>query len=332
LVTKFIKSVVAVSFLLISSATATIAETATWGKFYWNNNNKQTTYAVGGAVGAAATNCPALPYTLVNGQIADATQVMSDFNDLLNCSNNNLAPNTNPNFTGNLTISNAVGIGTNTILGNTSYQIGTNTFMTLVKGDLWFTVNAYYDGTNWQRVNTAITSYALNISVNNNIPNETMGGAVWWIAAPCANPIGAYTTACGWDLSIAQTAFKDFVVGGYGIEMDGNGTFPYGRLLNNNYSSEGQRFGIVSNLFDNLAGVDSNSSPSWYSGIFGDSFVVQRAPAGQTTAAGLSSLLIVDSSGLLHTLGVVVGGVAGASCTGAPTASFAVSNGIITHC
>ena len=42
---------------------------------------------------AHAANCSGLPYTLVNGSVADATQVMSNFTALLNCSNNNLAHN-----------------------------------------------------------------------------------------------------------------------------------------------------------------------------------------------------------------------------------------------
>lgn len=42
---------------------------------------------------AHATNCNPFSFTLTNGQTADANQVMSNFNNLLNCSNNNLAHN-----------------------------------------------------------------------------------------------------------------------------------------------------------------------------------------------------------------------------------------------
>lgn len=42
---------------------------------------------------AYATNCSSNPFTLTNGQTADATQVMANFNNLLNCGNNNLAHN-----------------------------------------------------------------------------------------------------------------------------------------------------------------------------------------------------------------------------------------------
>lgn len=40
-----------------------------------------------------AANCGGNPFTLLNGQTADATQVMANFNNLLNCANNNLAHN-----------------------------------------------------------------------------------------------------------------------------------------------------------------------------------------------------------------------------------------------
>lgn len=42
---------------------------------------------------ALAANCSSNPFTLTNGQTADATQVMANFNNLLNCANNNLAHN-----------------------------------------------------------------------------------------------------------------------------------------------------------------------------------------------------------------------------------------------
>lgn len=42
---------------------------------------------------ALASNCSAFTYTLTNGTTADANQVMSNFNTLLNCANNNLAHN-----------------------------------------------------------------------------------------------------------------------------------------------------------------------------------------------------------------------------------------------
>lgn len=53
-----------------------------------------------------AQTCPSYPSQLMNGQTADANQVMGNFNQILNCANNNLAPLANPHFTG------SVGVGT----------------------------------------------------------------------------------------------------------------------------------------------------------------------------------------------------------------------------
>ena len=45
------------------------------------------------ALPALAANCASYPYTLTNGQTADANQVMANFNSILNCGNTNLAKN-----------------------------------------------------------------------------------------------------------------------------------------------------------------------------------------------------------------------------------------------
>jgi hypothetical protein len=63
---------------------------------------------------ALAQTCPSYTYTLSNGQTADANQVMANFNSILNCANNSLAPLANPHFTG------SVGIGTTTPAGSLS--------------------------------------------------------------------------------------------------------------------------------------------------------------------------------------------------------------------
>lgn len=66
--------------------------------------------------GASAATCSGNPHTLTNGTTADADQVMDNFNNLLNCANNNLAPLANPSFSGN------VGIGTS----SPSWQLDVN--------------------------------------------------------------------------------------------------------------------------------------------------------------------------------------------------------------
>lgn len=63
------------------------------------------------APAVSAATCPANPYTLTNGATADATQVMSNFNNLLTCANTSLAPLSSPSFAGN------VGVATTTPQG-----------------------------------------------------------------------------------------------------------------------------------------------------------------------------------------------------------------------
>lgn len=48
-------------------------------------------FLFGGLTPAHAANCSNYAYTLTNGQTADATQVMSNFNTILTCANTNLA-------------------------------------------------------------------------------------------------------------------------------------------------------------------------------------------------------------------------------------------------
>lgn len=53
------------------------------------------------ATPAQAANCSSYPFTLTNGQTADASQVMSNFNAILSCANSNLAKNgANSDITG----------------------------------------------------------------------------------------------------------------------------------------------------------------------------------------------------------------------------------------
>ena len=48
---------------------------------------------IGMASATHAANCPTYPFTLTNGQVADATQVMANFNSILSCANTSLAHN-----------------------------------------------------------------------------------------------------------------------------------------------------------------------------------------------------------------------------------------------
>lgn len=81
---------------------------------------------------AYAANCSNHPYTLTNGTNADANQVMADFNNLLNCGNNNLAPLASPALTGAVTIGSTTGgaesldIAGTQVLGNSTERLSFN--------------------------------------------------------------------------------------------------------------------------------------------------------------------------------------------------------------
>lgn len=63
--------------------------------------------AVGWPERAAAQACTSYPYTLTNGTVADANQVMTNFNAINNAINACAAPLYNPVFTGGITLNNS---------------------------------------------------------------------------------------------------------------------------------------------------------------------------------------------------------------------------------
>ena len=126
------------------------------------------------AHGAWAANCSSNPFTLANGQTADATQVMSNFNNLLNCANNNLAHNgANSDITSLAALSTPLsvaqgGTGAATLSANALLVgAGTAAFTTIAPqtaGNILVS-----NGTLWQ----SIVSTAGTL---NSITNSTNGG------------------------------------------------------------------------------------------------------------------------------------------------------------
>lgn len=133
----------------------------------WKSFAVCLTCAVIYATGAIAETCATDPYPLANGTTADADQVMGNFNNLLDCANNNLAPLVNPHFTGN------VGIGT----ANPSYPLEV-TGTTKITGNLAITAPSGVDQKlNLYRVDKTFGQY-LNL-----YPIGTIGPAniIWAI-------------------------------------------------------------------------------------------------------------------------------------------------------
>jgi|GEM_PF-5526767 len=167
-------------------------------------------------------------------------------------------------------------------------------------GDFWMTSNAYYDGSNWQRQNTSKTAFGVDLRGSSDFPSESEQGSALWVAQPGANPIDpTFGAVGGWELGWALTASRNFVVGGKGFELDGNGLSPYGRMIHNNDLST-INTGMLTNLYADFSGRDADAQPSWFIGMVDDGFKIRRLPANATINNGnLTSLMALDASGNL---------------------------------
>jgi hypothetical protein len=181
--------------------------------------------------------------------------------------------------------------------GTISGQLGfgSKSYVQEVNGDLWITANAYYDGTNWQRVDITKASFGLQLQGTNNFPYESNQGGTLWVASAHANPIDStYGSTYGWRIGWTIQSTLTMVLGGAGVEIDGDGSVPYGRFFHNTISSVIYT-GILTNEFVDFSGVDDATKPSWLSGIAGDSFQTSRAAAG--AGATWNNFFKIDSSG-----------------------------------
>lgn len=160
----------------------------------------------------------------------------------------------------------------------------------LINGDMYMAVNAYWDGSHWQRTDTSKVAWLWQYNVTNNMLNEGYHATTFWTAQPGANPIGDYTAVGGWLMAHSVSEFKDITIGGNGFEIDGNGVSPYGRVRHASISGT-KVTELVSNTFLDDSGRDDNTSASWAVGMYGDGFRVRRAPAGGLTWANMMQVL-----------------------------------------
>jgi len=119
----------------------------------------------------------------------------------------------------------------NGVVDSAEKLIGSKIRIAEINGDLWLSANAYWDGSNWQRVDTSKFALAIQIQGTNNIPGETIPGINFWRAVPGSNPIGNFGTYGGWEAVFIGTAYASGVLGGTCLEVDGNGvTNGYARV------------------------------------------------------------------------------------------------------
>ena len=169
----------------------------------------------------------------------------------------------------------------------------------------WYLDNAYYDATTNQfnRVDISKPAFGLNMRARYNLPYEAnTTGMIFWRAIAGANPINDnYASVGGWENMFLLTEYRDLVVGGYGIEVDGAGISPYGRLTLSPLTGI-PFFGLLTNIYNDYSGVDDVSKPSWRVGFnyTNDTFSVERAAAG--AGSSFDRLFSVSSSGLITSL------------------------------
>ncbi len=178
----------------------------------------------------------------------------------------------------------------------TQINVSPDTTIKQIGGDSYIAVNAYYDGTNWQRQNIAYPAWLFQFNAANNMLNESYKAFTVWTAQPGANPIGAFTAAGGWLMAESFSEFKDMTIGGNGIEIDGNGITPYGRVR---HASVGgvKITDLLTTAYLDESGRDDTNAPSLSAGIYDDSFKVRRAPSGVSLT--WADLMIVLANGCL---------------------------------
>lgn len=144
---------------------------------------------------------------------------------------------------------------------------------------IWILDNATYDTATgkFNRIDTSHVAFAVNLRSIQNIPFEAATrGVMFWRCTAGTNPIlDTYGTGGGWENAMLFTEFRDMVIGGFGIEIDGAGIVPYGRLNLNQLAGQ-TFFGIMRNIFGDYSGTDTPANPSWRAGFIEDYFGIDR--------------------------------------------------------
>lgn len=162
-----------------------------------------------------------------------------------------------------------------------------------VSGDVWLLSNARWSGSDQEfyRIDQTKAAFGLQLQGQGYIPGEPdlgyyIAGATIWVAQPqsytlirgggnAANP--RFAVSGGWELGSTLTQERQLTIGGGGIEIDGYGTTPYGRVINNTTGTALARrlVGMARNAYTALDGYDDSTKESWYWG-----YVEQYTPGG----------------------------------------------------
>jgi hypothetical protein len=242
-----------------------------------------------------AANCPGYSFILTNGQTADANQVMGNFNTIMNCANNvlapisaltNLAPINAPAFTGGISVSGATALQGTTISGALSVTTETAGQVSINNGALGASLNLIG-----------------NAATNRQIIYQSGGGVRWVIVADSATESGGNA---GTNLDILR-----YTDGGVSIDSPLNITRSTGQV------SMGDGAAIGANNVVVTPAPGDNSTH-----IASTAFVANLVPS-QTGNAGKA--LVTDGTSTSWSSGSVTAW-ANVSCNGSGCTVLAGSN------
>lgn len=156
--------------------------------------------------------------------------------------------------------------------------------MVNVSGDQWLLTNARWDeaAQNFYRLDKTKTAFGFHMQAVGYIPGEpelgyNVSGCMLWVAQPAAYDLirggglagGAIFGATGgWEFGWVMSDQRQMTIGGGGIEIDGYGMFPYGRVVHNftGTALSKRLTGMVQNVYTALDGYDDSTKESWYWG------------------------------------------------------------------
>lgn len=156
--------------------------------------------------------------------------------------------------------------------------------MISISGDLWILTNARWDTDTeeFYRIDTTKVAFGMQLQGQGFIPGEPdlgyfVSGVTVWVTQPQSYALirgggtsggSRFAAVGGWELGYTLTGERQLTIGGGGIEIDGYGTLPYGRVLNNTTGTVLARrlVGMARNAYTALDGYDDATKESWYWG------------------------------------------------------------------
>ena len=202
-----------------------------------------------------------------------------------------------------------------------------------ISGDTWILTNARWDAATQEfyRIDKTKAAYGLQMQGQGFIPGEPdlgyyVSGVTLWVAQPESYTLirGGGTTSGqrfaavgGWELGYTLTQERQLTIGGGGIEIDGYGSSPYGRVINNTTGTVLARrlVGMARNAYTALDGYDDSTKESWYWGYVeqydpsngnatingSQHWTVAHIPANTSPTSGVfDELLTVKSDGTVE--------------------------------